>query len=1302
MNHLFLFKVVLTTVVCIFASSSGFAQGGGATTSLSGIVTDSSGAVIPGATVSIKSNATATEYHATTTENGTFTVPALHAGSYKVTISLMGFKTAVLNDVRVNAAVPASVRVSLEIGTLEETITVASGSEIVQTQTAAVATTFDVNQISKLPVGSRSVLEFVVNLPGVTTPGGSRNSIVNGLPQSTINITLDGMSVQDNHLKTGDGFFARVSPRQDAIEEVTVSSAAQGTQATGQGAVQIQFVTRSGSNRFAGSSYYYLRHHRLNSNTWFNNRDLDPDPATGKAPKAQDVLHQPGTRVGGPIVIPGLLDLRNRAFFFMNYEEERAPAQLTRNRTILHPQAQAGIFRYTTSSGVREVNLLALAAANGQLATLDPTVQRLLSDIRAATGTTGSISDLTDPSLQRYTFQVNREGLTRYPTARVDVNLSDRHRLSGSWSFTNLLSTPDTLNGRDPQFPGFPVTGAQHSKRYIYQNNLRSNFGGNLVNEFKVGFTGGATFFSPELNASLWGGTSIADQAGFHLNINAAGNITNAASGPTGQAREASTNLIENTLNWLKGAHSLTIGGSWTEVDLWLENQNLVPTINFGVVSGDPADALFTAANFPGSSATQRTDAADLYAVLTGRVSSITGVARLDPQSDEYVYSGKSLQRARMREVGLFVSDTWKWRPNLTLNLGLRYELQLPFYPLNNSYSTATMADVCGVSGVAANGSCNLFQQGVQTGKTPEFIQFNKGTHAYNIDWNNFAPNLGFAWTPYAKSGLFRTVLGAEGDSVLRAGYSLAYSRNGTSDFAGAMDDNPGIAITADRTHALGNLGPRGGVLLRNTADLGPPAFPQTRVYPMTDVVTGDIHIFDRTLQVPYAQSWTAGWQRKITNDMAIEARYVGTRHLQGWIDYNFNEVNIVENGFLDEFRLAQQNLQANIAAGRGANFRFFGPGTGTAPLPIFLAYFAGSPDAANPAAYGSSLFANSTFVNPLAIFNPDPFTAANALDADATRRANALKAGLPGNFLVANPHLLGGAVVTGNGGYTRFNGLQIELRKRLSGGLQFNSSYAFGQGYESSRYSFRRPRATTRDVGTEGDVTHAFKANWVYELPFGQGRRFGGNAGSWLDRLIGGWAFEGIARVQSGRLLDFGNVRLVGMTRDDLQKAFELRFDDANRVIYMLPQDIIDNTLAAFDVSATSPSGYGSRGAPQGRYLAPANGPDCIEIGQNLTTQGRTNMSEGFGDCGGRSLVVTGPALYRFDLSVGKRITLAGRVTALFRAEFLNAFNTPWFSPVTGFNSSASVANYNTPDSYRVTTADSGRIIQLVSRVSW
>ncbi|MGH9331409.1 MAG: carboxypeptidase regulatory-like domain-containing protein, partial [Vicinamibacterales bacterium] len=246
-----LVTLVLSVVLTATASAAAFAQGG-ATSSLSGTVTDASGAVLPGATVVAKHNGTGAVSNAVTADNGTFHIPALNPGTYTVTVSLSGFKTVALNDVVLNVGAPASVRASLELGTIEETIVVEGASPVVQTQASAVATTINIETIKNVPITSRNVLDIVPLLPGVHTPGGNRDSTVLGLQQSAINITLDGVNIQDNTLKTTDGFFTIVQPRLDAIEEVTVTTAAQGADSAGQGAVQIRFVTRSGTNDLHG------------------------------------------------------------------------------------------------------------------------------------------------------------------------------------------------------------------------------------------------------------------------------------------------------------------------------------------------------------------------------------------------------------------------------------------------------------------------------------------------------------------------------------------------------------------------------------------------------------------------------------------------------------------------------------------------------------------------------------------------------------------------------------------------------------------------------------------------------------------------------------------------------------------------------------------------------------------------------------------------------------------------------------------------------------------------------------------
>ena len=1301
MKQVRLFLLVAIALLAAFTDRA-FAQGGGSRSPLSGKVVDSQGAPIPGVSILLTDEQSGNKFETVTNGTGNFTVPGLPSGLYTVTASLSGFKQSVLKGNRLLSATPLDIKVVMEVGGLEETITVEGGAPLIQTQSAAVSTTVQVDQITSIPVASRNALDFLTLQAGVLTPAGSRDSIISGLDQSAINITVDGMSVQDNYLKTTDGFFARLAPRLDMVEEVTLTTAAGNADASGQGAAQVSFTTRRGTNKFHGSIYEYYRRDRLNANTWFNNRDLPRDPVTGKPPKAKLKFDTPGFRLGGPIRIPGLFDGRDKAHFFINYEEQRTPSDVTRNRNILSAQAQSGVFRYNTATGVREINLLQLAAANGQTSSVDPIIAKLLQDIRSAATSGGGIAPLTDPNMEVFTFQNPANGLTRYPTARLDFQITPKHLLTASFTMNKLLSDPDTLNGRDAIFPGFPVQGVQDSKRYVMSVSGRSTLTPNLINEIRLfGASGGATLFSTEINKSMWSGP-LANQGGFQLNINGAccatsttgtgnqaNNINNASSGPGLSSREASTKVFYDHMTWIKGSHSMGFGLDFTEVNLWLENSTTVPTLNFGVTSDDPAAGLFTTANFPGASAANLTAARGLYAILTGRVQGITGNARLDPKSDKYEYLGTSRAEARMREYDIYFTDTWRAKPTLTLNYGLRYALQMPFTPLNNSYAKATLADIYGVSGQG-----NLFKPGI-AGSAPRFVQFKKGEKASSTDWNNFAPSFGFAWRPQLSSGFLHALLGSE--PVLRGGFSMAYSRNGMSDFSDTYGANPGILIDASRDQSLGNLGTT-PVLFRDTSRLGPPSFATTPTYPLSDVVTGDVRIFDPNIKIPYSQTWTLSLQRALGSKMAVDLRYIGSRGRGLWGEVNYNESNISDNGFLNEFRLAQQNLQANIAAGRGNSFAYFGPGTGTSPLPIYLAYLTGRPASAASiaASYSGTSWTDTNFTNPLALYNPQPYTPAGVnantgLDGSAARRANAAAAGLPANFFRANPDLLGGAFVRTNRDNTSYLAVEVQIARRASRGAWFQTSYTFGKSYLTGMYTLRKPPVKTLNTGAEGGVTHGFKFFGGWDLPFGKGRRFASGAGRLLDGIIGGWQLTTTWRVQSGRLIDFGDVRLKGMTKKEFSKMYKLRFDDAGRKIYMLPQDVIDNTIKAFSTSATSSTGYGALGAPTGRYLAPANGPDCI----SMTDPAIYGSNFGYDGCGEGELTVTGPMYKTFDLGIEKKFMVKGSTNLVVRAELLNAGNWANFAPV-GTASNAAGA-------YEVTgLADSPRIAQLVFRFNF
>jgi hypothetical protein len=352
------------------------------------------------------------------------------------------------------------------------------------------------------------------------------------------------------------------------------------------------------------------------------------------------------------------------------------------------------------------------------------------------------------------------------------------------------------------------------------------------------------------------------------------------------------------------------------------------------------------------------------------------------------------------------------------------------------------------------------------------------------------------------------------------------------------------------------------------------------------------------------------------------------------------------------------------------------------------FAHFQASGNPNNPDAYTSTNFAsNNTFLTPLAKYNPNPFGFASSLYTDAGLRTNAAGNGIPANFFLANPDLQGGMNLNTNIGRSDYHALQLELRRRLAQGLQFNSSYAFGNQQVHSWRTHRRDVFMVRDAGDPGDITHVFKINAVYDLPFGQGRRWGGNVNGFWHRIIGDWSTSVVSRVQSGRLIDFGNVRLNGMTAKDVQDMFKLRYDDAGKKVWMLPQDVIDNTIRAFSVSATHPSGYANGNLPTGRYFSPANGPDCIEIDNGAQ----------YGDCGTRELVMTGPMYQQHDISVSKRVRLVGQSNFEFRLEMLNAFNNANFTPVAGVGT-----NINNYEVTGVTGTNTSRIIQLVSRINW
>jgi hypothetical protein len=1281
------------------------------TGSIGGTVLDANGAAVPNATIQIASES-GKKFTAVTTSEGTYKVPAVETGLYTITATANGFKKSVVTQVKVDVGTPATANIVLQTGDVSETVTVAGGGEVLQAETASVSSTITGRQIIETPIPSRDALDLISLLPGTATVGRPRQASINGLPKGAVNITIDGVDVQDNLLRSSDGYFTYVRPRVDNLEEVSVNTSNAGADASGDGAVQIKFVTKRGTNNYNGTAYYQHRNEALNSNYWYLNRDPTGLDDNGKSLRQKLRLHQFGANYGGPIVTPtfGIGDggyfkkWKDKAFFFVSYEMFRLPETQGKTRTILTPAAQNGIFSYISGGTTRTANLYTIAAANSQLSTPDPTVGALLAQIRSAVGTTGttrpitnSAGVVTDPNRLTYSFAPSAMTVRKFFATRLDFNLTKNHSVEFVVNKQWFDPAKDFLNSQEERFPGLPFY-TQSSNRDTYSTTVRSTFSKKIVNEARHTISTGQSFFSAGISPADYG-----NQGGYDLAISAAG-ITTATARNSYSDRNSPTYDFTDSVNWIVGTHAINFGGQYKRIKL-IQNSigRIVPSISFGIDTSDPANAMFTTTNFPGASATQLTEARNMYATLIGRITGYSTTAYL---VDDGTYKENAFrsQNARQDTYGLWAQDSWKVRPNLTLSYGLRWQPQGAYVVLTDNYSAlSSFADVYGESGLG-----NIFKPGTLTGQAPKVVGLKAGDKAFKDDLHNFAPTFGIVYSPAFKDGIMGKIFGGAGTSVLRAGWSRAFVREGTALIGSIIGANPGGSLSASRNLSVGGLTVGTNLRDPNNPNLTANSFPASPTYPFVLPAVSSANAFDPNLTTGYVDSFSFGYQREIDKNTVVEVRYVGNRGKNLWRQHNINELNTIENGFAAEYLLAQQNLYANIAAGRGATFAY--TGAGTSPLPIMLAYINthANYDPNNTARYNSTLFTNSTLVTQLSTNGPSLLAFANNIENSASRRSNALANGLPCNFFYVNcTSLTGGAFIVDNSAQSWYDGGVIELRRRLTNGVRFQASYTFSKAqsdeFQSNSDNFVQfvhrdfGRALSKDVAVF-DIRHQLKFDATWDLPFGKGRSWFAGSNAIVNSFIGGWTILPVVRWQSGTPISFGNVQLVGMTKDELQQAIKVR-KGPSAVTY-LPDDIILNTQRAFDINVTGAGGYGTTfgGAPTGRFIAPSGYGNC--------------QSRYSGQCGFNNLVLYGPSFFKFDATVIKKFMIGEKRSIEFRAAVLDVLNAPNFR-VGGFgadvvavgvggSSFGQLGNGSAYQDISTTNDPGGRIIDLMLRINF
>jgi len=1215
------------------------------TTSLTGTVTDPQGAAVPNAQVKVINRDTNATFQTVTNERGEYAVASLPAATYRVLVSAPGFRTASVPDVQVYTGVPATVNVTLELGTLAETVEVSGAVEVLQTATATVSSTLVGRQIFELPFVTRNVLELIVTQPGTQTIGTPRTSSINGLPKGSLNITLDGVNIQDNLLRSDDGFFTNVQPRTDAIEEVTVSTAGVGAESAGEGAAQVKFVTKSGKNQFHGGTFWQHRNTALNANYYFNN--------LYGLPRDRLLLNQFGGNLGGPIK-------RDRFFFFHNFEEFRLPQSYrvpnSGSTTVPTPDAVAGIFKYqdTVTRQVRQVNLYELArGANLTLpagvrpfpTTPDPLVHAALKEyLRLATPQTGSLVDRiatnNDYNRSNFVFATPGQNRRRFLTTRLDVNLTSNHQFNVVHNWQKYYANPDGVNAIFPFLPGtgtvlgHPDSGGTRRISFGSVGALRSTLTPQFTSEARFGVSGcGNSIFREEITPKLY-----EQWRGYAPTFNYVSSPFRASSQ---SRRHTPIWTAQENLTWARNSHLWNFGMQFTQVNSYQQSigSAMIPGISFAMAANDPANtgatSLFTTTNFPNSSPTHRSDAAALYALLTGRVSSITRSVTLEERTLRYAHAG-SVDRNRQREFALYLQDAWRLRHGLTLNYGVRWDVQFPFVNLSGTYTRVGYEGVWGLSGVG-----NLFRPGTLTGAVPQFIPAQRGQHFYGVFWRNVAPSLGFAWVlPETDLPVLSWLVGQGGGAVIRSGYSIATIREGMNIPISLWGSNQGRTVSmsvAPGTFPV-EFGAPGSVWFRDPT-LPARAEPDRPQYPLAVLPGNGVNDFDPRLKMGYAQSWTFSLQRELTKSTVLDVRYVGNRGTRLWRQINLNEVNIFENGFLEEFKIAQENLRiARLSNPASVNFGNQGL-PGQRPIPIIQ----------------TALGLTSDTNYALNLERGQAGSLASSIATNATRMDNLVRAGYPANLFRVNPTTgSGGAWLVINGADSSYHALQIEVRRRMSGGLLVQGSYAWAKSLSNMQASssvVESQPTTLRNYALDKgpspwDLRHGLKLNFIYELPFGGSRTWlSGLENLVLKKLVEGWEIAGVSRLQSGspELLtgrasfnqnDNGVVfhNLTARQYQDMVKIRRTTAPNGVGVIYFLPQDFINNSLAAWEVG-----GFTLRDLDRSKpYIGPQT--EAGKLGYRLYTYGLWQQ--------------------RWDLSLIKRTRIGEGKAIELRAQFLNAFN--------------------------------------------
>jgi hypothetical protein len=1253
--------------------------------SVQGVVTDPSGAAVPGATISFLDQATSATRTITSDSIGSYAISDLNPDKYTVTVTRPGFKQSVQQNVEVLVASSTTLNIHLEVGSVAEQITVkAESAPLLNTADATTGNPFNERQVEDLPFLARNVVDLLSLQPGVVFTGESntdtlalgstsnmdnREGAVNGVRGNQSNITVDGV---DSNNWANQGAFSSVLPLTlDSVAEVRVITAnANATDGTSSGG-QVALVTKSGTNEFHGNVRWYYRTTGFTSNSYFNNLNGIPRPGL--------LRNIGGGSLGGPAV-------KNRVFFFLDNEERRDSSQTTTGPQIIPTDSlKDGVLIYACATpadcpggsvmgmtGNHVVPAGDFGLTPADIKAIDPAglginpamvsyMNLFPSGNVPSAGLDGGLS------YTGFRFNAPSDYASNTYIARIDFNLTQDGKQTLFWR-GNLIGASDTLAGA--QFPGQPAsqTLLNNSRGMVLQ--YQAQLSPTLTNTLRWGFTRAGIAESGVSGA----GFGVRDYSSI-VNFGARPNST-----------RIPVNEINDSVGWLHGKHSFSFGGLVRFVQgAQTTAASSFPSfsINPGVCLNQCADAYTNVSSLlddPTPVSSQLFT--EPYMMLVGAITGGSTTIFSDPRKQVFLPPGTIEQRTYdERNYEAYAQDSWHVRPTVTVTLGLRYQFETPPWEIHGFETAPTINLDAWFNQRVAN-----MNQGIPSNVSP-LLSWGLAGNAngkaswYNPDHKNFAPRLAIAWSPGFEEGALGKFFGGPGKSSIRAGFGVYYDRIGVPIAIDETNEgSPGASTALSNISGPYSLGtaPRFSGSCNNIGCSGLPninqfvTIPTSAALPYTPPSNFQNFAFfvDPNLRTPYTMGTTLSFQRELPKKMSLEVAYIGTlgRRLLAKADYaQYLDLKDPQSG-MTVFQ-AQQGVA-----------KLIGPNYSNPPVsPTNIAGLSTLP----PIAFFQNMMPNLPEVLALGTGNPgyatltptQAYYAFQLLEVPSGPSwacgivlADRLPSyGLPSVWnSTVDPHGQGNVLAspqfTSLGGWTNwgnsnYNSLQVSIHKNVGPAI-FTGSYVWSKSLDND--SSAQNGDLGGDYGTlvgliqnafdpslnrglsDFDVRQSLTGNWVVRLPFGRGERYASEAGRGLNTLIGGWEVTGLVRFRTGFPLSVGN---------GPNYATNWQHDGSGTLIEPVSTHIVRN---------------GPGGTP------------------NLFSDPTAVLDDDFaftlpGENGSRN-TLRGPAYVSTDMGVFKTFTMpwgGDRQRLQFRLTAFNVFNqvnfsagAPWFpGNVSGFN---------------------------------